>query len=93
MSKKDEIKMLLKLHTKELTDRGLDFVATEIEKLFEVEGKVEYVLQKGTSIGGVDIGKHTDRDIVKQLLNNCKEINPDSHYRFIKRTTTDTVIE
>ncbi len=35
MSRKNEIKTLLLLHTKELTDRGLDFVATEIEKLLK----------------------------------------------------------
>ena len=42
MSKKDEIIFLMQKHH---TDDNYETVATEIEKLFEVEGKVEYELE------------------------------------------------
>ena len=100
MSRKDEIIAVLKKHEVPVDDHCKVIVspygslATEIEKLFEVEGKVEYDMQcygDGKWFSNVSPSKNlgVNQALKRRLIKKF----PDAVYRIIKRTTTDELVE
>jgi hypothetical protein len=97
MSRKDEIIRILKKHqtpnyeleVNAVYSENYKTIATEIEKLFEVEGetRVDYVLQRYTPMHGWD-DSSTGWEKEAALSKTKKD-----EIRAVKRTTKDEVIE
>ena len=108
MSRKDEIKKALRKHTIEIVLGGfkrkaifdINAVATEIEKLFEVEGKVvkgEEILQYTSTGVWYDYSKSIEeadqeiRTIRDNAVIRCKDTN--YKFRLVYRFTIDKIID
>ena len=106
MSRKDEIIKAFIKHEVGLTkNSGLkvaglceckyEIAATDIEKLFEVEGRVEYVVQwysdwskKWKDCNDAALAIKDGKELLRRWGRTSSE-----EYRLIKRTTTDEIIE
>ncbi len=89
MSREKEIVKLMEKRGNEIVDYEYKDLASEIEKLFEVEGetKIDYVLQKHVDMyGWTDSSSGWKKEVA---LKKIKE----GEIRAIKRITIDQIIE
>ena len=95
MSKKDEIIEVLKRYEWAIDLYEYEKVASEIAKLFEVEGKVEYVLQRWrVGFGWKDfINDYGTEKAVKADKAVYLWSYPKTKLKIIKRTTIDEIVE
>ncbi len=99
MSKKAEIKAILRDGSGDrqfsLHCSDYETVTAEIEKLFEVEGKVTYVVQwldGRTWIDNFNKGENTIGQ-AEAVMKKQKEKFPTTRHHIIKRTSTDQIID
>ncbi len=101
MSREKEIVKLMEKRGNEIVDYEYKDLASEISKLFEVEGMVEYMVQrlqkihKGHKIsGGKWIDYAGEFDSFEDAKNDM-DLDRLSGFKFriVKRTTTDQIIE
>lgn len=99
MSREDEIIKLLKKY--DFNDKARRYfdpykaVANDIIALFEVEGKVEYVVKYYNTHDKVwcDFYSHDELIRVRDAMKQRLLLYPKYKFRIIKRTTTDQIIE
>lgn len=102
--KNDEIIKVLRQHEQSVDinfrqysavlERKYHFIASDIRKLFEVEGKVEYVLQKFKNKKWIELLCFLELEVAKTHKARAENFFTEKpELRIIKRVTTDQIIK